>query len=70
MSGGIGSSDLVVTGGDCGAFYRSPALGISGAAPDLDDYPGTPEPVTVTIRPGEQEEILLFSDTGLEASVR
>ena len=34
-------------------------------APDLAEYLGTPEPVTVTIRPTVEAEINLFYDTGI-----
>ena len=49
-----------------GGFYIALEPGVYLiTAPDLDEYLGTPEPVSVTIRPAREEEITLFYDTGI-----
>lgn len=49
-----------------GGFYIALEPGVYLiTAPDLDEYLGNPEPVSVTIRPAREEEIALLYDTGI-----
>jgi hypothetical protein len=54
-----------VTDEDGGLFVALEPGNYLVTGPDLDEYLGTPDPLSVVIEPGQQEEILLFYDTGI-----